>query len=238
MHFSARYKLLPLAVGVFMLVALHSPQPSQAQANGCGPEGFGFLIPDGPFSPACDNHDLCYGDTGVSQAECDQRFKNDMYAICESGSSGMSVADCKTLADYYYGAVSNFGEVFITLDNRNISGEIVSVNARRVDDWWGDDEFEACVTFRNNGDVNTEYDLQLYSANGTLIDTEPDTYEVNLAVGESTEECVGTDGIYPSISDLGSQYKVVLRVDAPQQSLFDNFINDFVPVAWRQEATP
>ena len=238
MHFPLRYTHIPLAVGVFLFVTLQGPQPSQAQANGCGPEGFGFLIPDGPFSSACDNHDLCYEDTGVSQAVCDARFKDDMYAICDSGSSGLSVADCKELADYYYGTVSNFGEVFITLNNRDISGEIVSVNARRIDDWWGDDEFEACVTFRNNGDINTEYDLQLYSADGSLIDTEPDTYEINLAVGESAEECVGTDNIYPSISDLGSQYKIVLRVDAPQESLFDNAINDFIPVDWQEEPTP
>ncbi|MEM9214451.1 MAG: phospholipase A2 [Cyanobacteria bacterium P01_F01_bin.150] len=238
MRFSTRVKLLSLAAGIFIFTSLQGPQPSHAQANGCGPEGFGFLIPDGPFSSACDSHDLCYEDASVSQAECDRQFKDDMYTICESGSSGLSVDACKTLADYYHGSVANLGEVFIVLDGRSISGEIVSVDAKRVDDWWGDDEFEACVTFKNNGDINTEYDLQLYSANGSLIDTEPDTYEINLVVGETARECVGTDGIYPSISDLGGQYKIVLRVDAPQQSLFDNLFNDFVPVDWLEDTTP
>ncbi len=69
------------------------------------------------------------------------------------------------------------------------------------------------MNFKNNGVVNTEHDLILYSENGDQIDTEPDTYEVNLKVGDNTHICVGTDGIWPSISDLGSTYSIVLRVD-------------------------
>ena len=76
-------------------------------------------------------------------------------------------------------------ETFINLEGQKIAGEIISVSARRIDDWIGDDEFEACVTFRNNGTINTEYDLQLFSEKGKLIDTEPDSYEINLKVGEN-----------------------------------------------------
>ncbi|MBT9317925.1 hypothetical protein [Leptothoe spongobia] len=238
MHLPVSKKLLILAAGVFVVGFLPNSQPVQAQANGCGPAGFDFIVPDGPFTSACNSHDLCYDDASVDQGECDRRFQSDMHTICEQNYSGGQVGPCKAIADYYYRTVTNFGEVFITLDNRNISGEIVSVNARRIDGWWGDDEFEACVTFKNNGDINTEYDLQLYSASGTLIDTEPDTYEVNLQVGESTQECVGTNWISPSISDLGSQYKIVLRVDAPQQSLLANLVNDFVSVDWHVSNTP
>ena len=49
---------------------------------------------------------------------------------------------------------------------------------------------------------------------------------------------MGTDGTFPSISDLGSEYKAVLRVDAPQQSLLDNLVNDFVTVDWYGGNTP
>ena len=219
-----------------MLGSLLLSRPVHAEPNGCGPEGYGFLIPDGPFTSACDSHDLCYGNASIAQDECDRRFQSDMYSICEQ--RGGNVDGCKAVADYYYRTVSRFGEVFITLDGHNISGEIVSVNARRIDDFFGDDEFEACVTFRNNGTINTEYDLQLFSVDGELIDTEPDASEVNLRVGESAQECVGTNGIFASISDLGTKYKIVLRVDAPQQSLLNNLVNDFVSVDWREGETP
>ncbi|MEM9804219.1 MAG: hypothetical protein AAF959_02980 [Cyanobacteria bacterium P01_D01_bin.56] len=178
MHLPVSKELLILAVGVFVAGSVPASRPMQAQANGCGPAGFDFIIPDGPFTSACDSHDPCYKDVNVEQAECDRRFQTNMYTICEQ--RGGRVDACKAVADYYYRAVANFGEVFITLDGRNISGEIVSVNARRINDWWGDDEFEACVTFKNDGAISTEYDLQLYSTNGTLIDTEPDSYEINL----------------------------------------------------------
>lgn len=236
MHLPLSKKMIALAASGFMLGTLPVSRPAQAQANGCGPEGFDFIIPDGPFTSACNGHDLCYEDASVAQEECDLRFQSDMYTICEQ--RGGNVDTCKEIADYYYRTVSNFGEVFITLDGRNVSGEIVSVSTRRIDDFWGDDEFEACLTFKNNGAINTEYDLQLFSADGTLIDTEPDASEVNLRVGESAQECVGTDGIFASISDLGSEYKVVLRVDAPQQSLLDNLVNDFVAVDWYEGNTP
>lgn len=238
MHLSVIKRLFILVVGVLVVSFFLGAQPVRAQTNGCGPAGFSFIIPDGPFTSACNSHDLCYDDANVDQAKCDRRFQNNMYGICEQHYSGSQVSSCKTIADYYYRTVANFGEVFITLDNRQISGEIVSVSAQRISDWLGDDEFEACITFRNNGDISTEYDLQLYSTNGTLIDTEPDTYEVNLKVGESTQECVGTNWISPSIRDLGNQYKIVLRVDAPQQSLLANLVNDFIAVDWYTGNTP
>ncbi|NEO29814.1 MAG: hypothetical protein F6K36_05055 [Symploca sp. SIO3C6] len=231
-------KLLTLTIAICLLFSFWIAPPAIAQANGCGPQNFDFLIPDGPFTEACNRHDLCYSDVNIDQAGCDRRFQQDMYAICERDYSGSNVSYCKAIADYYYRAVANFGEVFITLDGRKVSGEIVTVNARRIDDWLGDDEFEACVTFKNNGTVNTEYDLELYSQSGSLIDREPDTYEVNVQVGYSAQTCVGTDGIYPSISDLGNQYKIILRVDAPSESLLANLVNDFVAVDWYEGNTP
>jgi hypothetical protein len=214
------------------------PSPALAQSNGCGPEGFGGIVPDGPFSSACDRHDLCYGEVNVDQAQCDSQFKQDMYEICSDRYSGLSKTFCKSLADYYYRAVSNFGEVFITLDGRKISGQILSVQAKRIDDWWGDDEFKACVTFQNDGDINTEYDLELYSSKDKLITRKPKLYEVNVDVGEKEKLCISTNGIYASISDLGSQYKIVLRVDAPQENLLDNLFNGFVSVDFYQGKTP
>ncbi|NEP03279.1 MAG: hypothetical protein F6K58_32505 [Symploca sp. SIO2E9] len=61
---------------------------------------------------------------------------------------------------------------------------------------------------------------------------------MNVQVGNSVQRCVGTDEIYPSISDLGNRYKIRLRVDAPSSSLMANLINDFVVVDLYEGNTP
>ncbi|HRF98672.1 MAG TPA: hypothetical protein PLZ51_25865, partial [Aggregatilineales bacterium] len=50
------------------------------------------------------------------------------------------------------------------------SAEINHVQAHQIDDWLGDDEFEACVVFTNTGLAQGEFDVKLYSADGTFID--------------------------------------------------------------------
>lgn len=199
-------------------------QPASAANNGCGPEDYGLLVPDGPFpflslfdafdtfKEACDAHDTCYGNENVDQVECDRRLYAELLKACERDYSEPFLSYCESVASLFHDAVSNFGEI----SKRGvINGQILQVNHRRIRHWWGDDEFEACVTFTNNGMVNTEYDLVLYASTGRQIDTEPDTYEVNVKVGEQARLCVGTNGIYPSIRDLGRRYSIALRVDAP-----------------------
>ena len=134
----------------------------------------------------------------------------EMLEACDQDYAGLIADYCKNTAGVFHAAVAEYGEIS---KQGTVEGTIVGVSARRIDDWWGDDEFEACATVENTGLVNTEFDLVLYSSRGKHIDTEPDTYEVNLAVGEQTKICVGTDNIYPSISDLGRTYTLVLRVD-------------------------
>lgn len=55
--------------------------------NGCGPAGFGWIVPDGVFHEACNKHDRCYSacNVGSNQAEyiqhkkdCDDDFLKDM----------------------------------------------------------------------------------------------------------------------------------------------------------------
>jgi hypothetical protein len=91
------------------------------------------------------------------------------------------------------------------------NAQIISVNSRKIDDWLGDDEFEACVTFANTGNAEGEFDVKLYSADGTFIDEEPDGYWKDLAAGYQTEICVGTDGIYESLGDLNGAYTVTVN---------------------------
>ncbi len=81
------------------------------QPNGCGPEG-GIKVPDSvpgvfDFTTACNNHDLCYGNSqGPSRATCDANFYFDMISSCNIASPGL----CSQVAFTYYLAVAAFGQ--------------------------------------------------------------------------------------------------------------------------------
>ena len=109
-----------LAAVVLSLVA--APAPAFA-ANGCGPTGFGPLVPDRPlgadFSEACDRHDDCYGTpwraVAATRAEakraCDTRFLIDLQDACFV-STTRHLGACLLLADAYQAAVRSWlGEV-------------------------------------------------------------------------------------------------------------------------------
>lgn len=74
---------------------------ARAAANGCGPEGFGWLVPDFCFEKCCDEHDQCYETGGC---ECDRLACDDTFLEC------MKDAGPDWLADLYYGAVRRFGQ--------------------------------------------------------------------------------------------------------------------------------
>jgi Prokaryotic phospholipase A2 len=97
----------------------HALAPTVAEAQqaetACGPGGAGDqLVPDsGPwfnFTAACANHDACYG-AHLGQANCDVRFRSDMYAHCATRvwyQRGL----CYATANTYYEAVRRFGYLF------------------------------------------------------------------------------------------------------------------------------
>lgn len=90
-------------------------QEAQQATTACGPGGTGDqLVPDsGPwfnFTAACAAHDACYG-AQLGQANCDRRFRDDMYAHCATRpwyQRGL----CRSTADVYYAAVRRFGHLF------------------------------------------------------------------------------------------------------------------------------
>ncbi|MBF2078905.1 MAG: hypothetical protein IGR76_10405 [Synechococcales cyanobacterium T60_A2020_003] len=189
------------------------------------------------FDPACQQHDACYDDLKTSRKtkeQCESEFRRNLYKLCEDrslwqkvsqdvfgmitnpklwGGIGMTGA-CKRQADYAYWAVSQFGEKVLKDANRAVySVKVVDVKAKRIDDRWSDDELEVCVKVRNDSNLATEWDLVLLDKKGGIVDTEPDTYERNIKVGQTDQECVSTRGTTSSISDLGSQAKVVVRID-------------------------
>jgi len=89
--------------------------------------------------------------------------------------------------------------------------DINQVTTYKIDDWWGDDEFEACVTFTNTGRAQGEFDVKLFGEDGTFIDEEPDGYWLDVDAGTQVEICVGTNYIWESWSDLGDSFTVVVN---------------------------
>jgi hypothetical protein len=113
-------RLLTAAVLAAILAALVlalAPAPALA-ANGCGPAGFGFLVPDRPlgfdFHGACDRHDDCYTtpwrDVAPARAEakltCDTRFLDDLDASCTTVTRRLEL--CLELALEYFRAVRSW----------------------------------------------------------------------------------------------------------------------------------
>lgn len=165
------------------------------------------------FNDACRAHDACYvlAKTGETQYSCDRRFLADMRAACDSrgffealGQDGVALftsttivdllatgnGPCKAIATRMHAAVARYGDNAAT--NAFHQVVITSVKTTRIDDYLSDDEYKACVRVKNIGNVNTEFDVSLMSG-GRHVDTEPDLYETNLAVGETDTACVSTD---------------------------------------------
>lgn len=212
-----------------IILGLTSNISSSQAANGCGPEGKGLLVPDGPFQEACNNHDKCYEEKNLSQEQCDQKMHREMVAICNRKYSRLNPfrLSCKAQAKVYHEAVSEWGE---TSYKDGASGKIINVSSKRINNRLSDDEFKSCVTFENDGRINTEYFIRLYSAKGKLIDTEPDANEENVKIGRQKTICVGTEGKYASIEDLGKKFTVKLWADDPKK--------DFIVVDSQSNPTP
>jgi hypothetical protein len=114
------------AIAATALVALGlllAPAPPPARAgNGCGPAGFGALVPDRPlgfdFRAACDHHDACYttpwrelaAGREAAKLECDTGFLADLDAACLDAAADRArhVGLCLQLALDYYRAVRSW----------------------------------------------------------------------------------------------------------------------------------
>ena len=105
------------------LALIFAPAPSPARAsNGCGPAGFGFLVPDRPFgfdfTEACAHHDDCYTTPWRERAasredaklDCDTNFLADLDGACLEAAVGGArhVGLCLRLALDYHRAVRSW----------------------------------------------------------------------------------------------------------------------------------
>jgi len=91
--------------------------------NGCGAKnGYKLKTQDTGlwnFTPACNAHDLCYGTCGSDKADCDRKFRDDMYEACEAYNRwllpllppGVPIyRACRAQAYTYYNFVKIFGQ--------------------------------------------------------------------------------------------------------------------------------
>ncbi|GAB7352513.1 hypothetical protein MBLNU459_g2912t1 [Dothideomycetes sp. NU459] len=94
-----------------------SPNPLSASRlllrrshNGCGPAGFGWLVPEYKFHECCNTHDECWGTCSKAELQvCNDAFLACMRDVCQN--AGMYYDEhirCFKKADGYHRAVTNW----------------------------------------------------------------------------------------------------------------------------------
>lgn len=218
-------------------------------ADSCGPEFVQDKLPgtlrsmieplaDGPFRPVCARHDACYRLGEKSQAWCDDRMRDEMFAICDTGRAGVAYrvpgigpSLCKFHGGMYYRLInSTYGGVAY---GGAPGGEIAAIRTRRIADAIGADEVEICADILNPTQLIQEYDLELHAGTGQMIDREPDLHEENIRAGETETLCVSTNwNARWDADNAGEEVFLSLRADTPESFAFwnDMVIVDSQPV--------
>ncbi|MEL6662937.1 MAG: hypothetical protein AAFR33_08030 [Pseudomonadota bacterium] len=210
----------------------------------CGPEALTGSVPawiantvavvaDGPFRPVCARHDACYRLGEQSQSWCDDRMRDEMQAICDSGNATATYSVpvigpslCRFHAGAYYQAINSTYGGFAY--GGAPGGEISDVRTQAIDARIGRDELRVCADVHNPTLLMQEYDLELRHSDGRLIDREPDLHEENIRAGETETLCVSTE-LDPrwSAENTGDTLRLSLRADTPESFAF---VNDMVVV--------
>jgi hypothetical protein len=96
---------------------------------------------------------------------------------------------------------------FSYISNLSITEQKITMqSAQAASDYCGPNESPA-------GRAATKFFLFPYNKTFDPACKEPDTYERNIKVGQTDEECVTTRGSRYSISDLGTNAQLVVRMD-------------------------
>lgn len=128
---SRRQVIRGVAAGLVTAVAVaRSPRPAAAalcpervpvpgyrpDVNGCGPSGYGWAIPDSfgdaNFTPACNQHDRCYGTCNSGRRTCDVLMRKHMKATCDRvyRNDAEMRGKCRRRAQFYFNVVHNNGQ--------------------------------------------------------------------------------------------------------------------------------
>lgn len=82
-----------------------------ATPNGCGPQNFPDLIPDGALGKCCDAHDRCYADCSRSKKDCDDSMGSCGRGVCKAlFSDWVTLNICLTQVKVYTKAVELWGK--------------------------------------------------------------------------------------------------------------------------------
>ena len=97
------------------------PKPGYKPSyNGCGSGWTKYLVPDQDylailawekvdFTPACNNHDICYGTCGEDKSKCNQKLEQDMKNVCDGVKDSVVRRRCNSIAELYrYALDKNF----------------------------------------------------------------------------------------------------------------------------------
>jgi hypothetical protein len=165
---------------------------------------------------------------------------------------------CKSSALANYSMVAEFG-ADIGAATGFPSVKVTRARVYREDDYLSDDEIKVQFTVVNDGNVDIEVDAVMMkkgrgyrhllnpgilsrvasALNSNIADTEPDTYEVDLASGRSWSDSVDTNGSWASQEDLDNPVNIFIRTDEWSKSgLLSNFSAPFTPKAWIQCPKP
>ena len=209
-------------------------QANMEPQDSCGPEFVqeslpGFVravidpLADGPFAPACRRHDGCYRLREKSQAWCDDRFRDEMFAICDSGTGGLAYSIpgvgpslCRFHGSLYYNMVNSTDGA--SAYEGAPGGAIANLRHRIIRHRYREDEAEVCVDIHNGTQMMQGYDVLLHDEAGRVIDREPDLGQEKLRAGEDGTVCVSTEwNRQYGLKDFADGIHVSLRADDPER---------------------
>ncbi len=113
---------------------MSKPIGIQGIGDGCTTSGAEYVLIDvaafrGLFTPACDNHDICYTSLGATYAMCDSAMLDTMRAACRSKFSPwfpVELALCLDTAQKYYTAIKAWGSARDPLPQMQLEASIRS----------------------------------------------------------------------------------------------------------------
>lgn len=219
-----------------------SQEPNgEPESNGCGPasiaigeEGsplFTFLncnlAPNGSvycFTPACNNHDICYGTCHESlnlsreahKASCEQAFMSSLNAICDETYllDPISHVRCRATAFIYYSLTNNFGDAsYSAAQDQECGGDAAATKLSEGDAEIAPSRFSSQeAPFEDqDGDLlpddwEIEVGLDPFDATDAMLDLDGDGL-INLLEFANALDPFDPDTHASGIGDLG----VVLR---------------------------
>lgn len=220
---------LPVAVSADYLAREANQMKPQ---DSCGPEFVqdnlpGFFraaiepLTDGPFRPACKRHDACYRLREKPQTWCDDRFREEMFATCDSGTGGLAYSIpgigpplCRVQGGLYYGMVNSTDGA--AAYEGQPGGVITNLRHRIVRRKRGEDEVDVCADFHNPTPMMQGYVLELRDEAGRRIDKAPGAGQLKLRADARGTLCTGTLGNRRyGLKDFADGIHAVLSADDP-----------------------